>query len=1198
MSEFLYFAKNLLVDVICVQETHLGHAEVSALERQWPYKIFVSAGTNRSRGVLIMYRKGLQVQVLDSKIDPNGRFVVNKIVIQSNEFLLVNIYAPNADCVDFFADIFKIIEAVDVASIMILGDFNLVLDPSIDRTENRQYSPNAVDYLLKQIEQYKLFDVWRLRNPGVRAYSWCRNKPRFTGSRIDFVLTTQGLCNIIKAIEYQTAPGTDHKAIMTTLQMSFGTRGPGIWKLNCTLLKNARYLTTISEFLSKKIIEYANLQPQNKWELLKYEVANKSREFSAEQSRIKRATQNNLCTQIDLIQSAIQIDPSNKSLANKEEELRASYDMFIHDCAMQARFRSRARWMREGEKSSKYFFSLEKERYNSKLMSQLLINGRLINDPDEILRAQSDFYRTLYTEDSSVSFNLVNQSQVVVTQADKLELDGDVSLAEFSNALRKLKIDRTPGLDGLPPEFYVAFWDQLGPLYLDMIHQSITDKKLCLSARRGVISLIPKKGRDMQLLKNWRPITLLNADYKILAKTLALRLKKVINYIISNDQTGFLEGRQISTTIRRTMDSITYCEKNGIQAYLISLDYEKCFDKISYSAIRGSLKYFGIGDKFVSLVDLLLSDFWSCTTNNGFCSNYFRVERSTHQGDPIASYLFLLTGEVLALTLKANQSIQGIDIYAIHQILLQFADDTQLYALNNEVVCEYVQVLREVQSNTGLTVNYEKSSIHPLGGAIRIDTQLKWDPLPPVILGINTGSTGEVAFDQILDKIESVAKNWYYREFTLLGKILLVNTLMGSLFMYKMFVHTNPEVDQLKRFDEIIGDFIWKGKRSKIKQSVLKAHRHFGGMRLIDALSKIKALKISWLFNMDPFYVQWREQICPPSLGTLLWRCNLNPKQVNIYFPMVEKFWHQVLEAWFELTYKECVTEPGDILSQILWYNSHVTSGNRVFEDNELIECGVIYVEDLLDNSHNLLSHADFCHKYSTVDWFWYVKLTSSVPKHWLQKVKGNPLVESEYESLYDKIAKKTKIISYVYNLFINQFQDGVMNVDKLILKARLVVSSETYIRAYMYIYQVTNVTKLRDFQYRLMQGAIHCNNKLYYWRISDSKTCEICNNGEVQDIKHLLFECKKSEKLWWHLRQLCQEITPECKWTYENIFLNAVHPRPHHVINFLVLVTKQYVYACKCTKSTPHIKVLLLKILEYQRLEKFNARTTSQVKH
>ena len=133
---------------------------------------------------------------------------------------------------------------------------------------------------------------------------------------------------------------------------------------------------------------------------------------------------------------------------------------------------------------------------------------------------------------------------------------------------------------------------------------------------------------------------MLNTDYKILARAISNRMKSIFDELISPCQTGFMKGRQISNTIRITMDLTRYNSK--ISGYILSLDFEKCFDCIEYNAILGSLKYLGFGENFLSWCKLLFEDFTSTTTNNSYFSTYFPVTRSCHQGCPQPHFFIML----------------------------------------------------------------------------------------------------------------------------------------------------------------------------------------------------------------------------------------------------------------------------------------------------------------------------------------------------------------------------------------------------------------------------------------------------------------------------------------------------------------------------------------------------------------------------
>jgi len=155
--------------------------------------------------------------------------------------------------------------------------------------------------------------------------------------------------------------------------------------------------------------------------------------------------------------------------------------------------------------------------------------------------------------------------------------------------------DKTPGTDGLPSEFYKVFWDEFADILIDALNYSHENGKLPISQRRGIIKLIPKKDAELNLVKNWRPLTLLNCDYKIATKALANRIKPFLQKLISHDQTGFIKNRFIGENIRLIDGVIKYTTAKNIPGLLLFLDFEKAFDTLEWPFIQRTLQHFGFG---------------------------------------------------------------------------------------------------------------------------------------------------------------------------------------------------------------------------------------------------------------------------------------------------------------------------------------------------------------------------------------------------------------------------------------------------------------------------------------------------------------------------------------------------------------------------------------------------------------------------
>ena len=185
---------------------------------------------------------------------------------------------------------------------------------------------------------------------------------------------------------------------------------------------------------------------------------------------------------------------------------------------------------------------------------------------------------------------------------------------------------------------------------------------MSITQRRGLISLIPKKNKDAKLLKNWRPITLLNCDYKIASKSIANRLKKFPPALINNDQTGFQKNRFIGENIRLIDSIINYTREKKIPGLLLFVDFEKAFDSLEWSFCDKSLKYFNFGPSLIAWIKLFYTDITSSVQNNGWSSDFFNLNRGVRQGCPLSPYLFLLCVEVLGNKVRNDNQIKGIKV--------------------------------------------------------------------------------------------------------------------------------------------------------------------------------------------------------------------------------------------------------------------------------------------------------------------------------------------------------------------------------------------------------------------------------------------------------------------------------------------------------------------------------------------------------
>jgi hypothetical protein len=155
--------------------------------------------------------------------------------------------------------------------------------------------------------------------------------------------------------------------------------------------------------------------------------------------------------------------------------------------------------------------------------------------------------------------------------------------------------ESSPGPDGITYNIYKEFWDIIGVYIVDSWNYSVKTGNLPPSHKESVLTLLPKEGKDLRAIKNWRPITLTNCDAKIITKALAVRMSKVLEDIIDPSQTAYIPGRSVMDNLRSNLFAKRYCAKHKINALLVSLDAKKAFDSVNHEYIRRTLREYGFG---------------------------------------------------------------------------------------------------------------------------------------------------------------------------------------------------------------------------------------------------------------------------------------------------------------------------------------------------------------------------------------------------------------------------------------------------------------------------------------------------------------------------------------------------------------------------------------------------------------------------
>lgn len=588
------FLKSQKANIILLQETHSKSEDEILWSNEWGNKILFSHGSNLVKGVAIMFQKHFPVNIEYVKQDLQGRYLICDLDINGYKFLLINVYGPNEDDSMFYIELFKNIDSRENTSMVLAGDFNTSLDMVMDLLNNS--GNNHVkkrQVILEYMQNKDLIDVWRVRNPESRIYTW--RKPFSNDvvmSRLDFFLISQDLSLQTNKTDIKAKFISDHSRITLDLDFMDNKRGKGVWKFNNLLLNDQEFVNNINTLIIQFKYEVKNrecIHPLIQWESIKDLIADYSKRYSAEKAKLRNKLVESFENRILLLDQKL-INTTDVQLKIKyQRDIRKTEEFLLNEYEKRVQaacFRSKAEYFLYGERNSKYFFNLEKYRGNSKSISQLICdNGIIIKDPKKMLLEEKMYYQKLYGFLECSSWPYINNTDQCLSDEEKLVFEQEFTDTELADSLMGMSNSKTPGPDGLSADFYKIFWPQLRDLYGNAIRIAIIEEKLHESARQGLIALLLKKDRDLLFLKNWRPLTLLNVDYKILSRAVALRLKTKIHDLVHEDQTGFIAQRNISHNLRTIIDIIQIAKRDSLEMIMVSMDWEKCFDRISFVAI-------------------------------------------------------------------------------------------------------------------------------------------------------------------------------------------------------------------------------------------------------------------------------------------------------------------------------------------------------------------------------------------------------------------------------------------------------------------------------------------------------------------------------------------------------------------------------------------------------------------------------------
>ena len=852
------------VDIVCFQETHtISSTESSSWFSPFGFLAVSAAGTAHARGLAILFRPRLFLN--RSWVELGGRFVMAEFMDGNFLFRVVCIYAPNRNperdsfllsCSDF----------IDPSIPTLLGgDFNAVFDRTKDRkgsAADSAYRDSSIS-LRSLFSEACVFDVWRRLHPDTIAFSWTR-RDGLLASRIDLFGCPVSWAHGVHACDLIPCPYSDHVAIVLRVSPPAQLhRGPGRWKLNLSVLRDPAFVSLVESFWASWRQKKSNFRSiQLWWDRGKEHIRGLAISFCSRRKSLRDRERSLL---VDLATHLkTKIDYGSVSLMDTYENVLARIADFDRLKAEGARVRARVQWAEEGEMSSRYFLRLEKKHGADQWIAAMRgADGEIVSDIDGICQSWVTFFSSLFSAeevDLKTQENLLANLSARLPSSASSSCEGPITSEEARKALEGAATGKSPGSDGLPAEFFSVFWHVLGEDLVEVLNASLAAGRLPSSQRRALITLLFKKG-DRLDPKNWRPISLLNTDYKILARVLAGRTLGVLHHVINPDQSCGVRGRYTGENIVLLNSIFQYCLEAAVPGALLSLDQEKAFDRVDHSFLFSVLSHVGFGPSYISWVKLLYSGISSVVCVNGYMSDAFHPTRGVRQGCPLSPLLYILTIEVLAASLRANGDIPGLLLPGVSSplpVVSLYADDTTVIALSDSAILEVFRVYALFEAGTGSKLNLSKCGglwLGPWRFRTNPPVDIQWSSDKLKVLGIliGYGDMGEANWRPRVEAFCRCIDAWRSRALSYSGRAVVLNLLALSRIWYVASVVPMPDSIKSELTTRIF-NFFWAGKRDLVARKVLHHTRQQGGFSVVSVEFKLHSLLAQWFrrFGISP----------------------------------------------------------------------------------------------------------------------------------------------------------------------------------------------------------------------------------------------------------------------------------------------------------------------------------------------------------
>ena len=385
------------------------------------------------------FREGLKYKVRAQCVDDNGRYIVLDARFDSNPAILVNYYAPNVETdqmkvLDEITHIFDKIEISGNTTLIWGGDFNLFFNINLDADgSSPELKVKSVSKLLSMMLKNDLCDIYRIRNPQEKRFTWRRKTP-FKERRLDFFLVSDMLQDNIRTVDIVPSVQSDHSAIILKLfPTSECAQGRAYWKFNSSLAQDKHFTESLETEIQAFVREGSSLaDPIMRWEYI-------SRKFSIKMSKERKARRLALEKRLANLERLISSN-SIRDFLEEYSKCKSDLESLYNYITAGVILGSKSEWYEHGEKFSKYFLNLEKSNMaKSHIRKQLTSSDVEISKPPDIMNHIKEFYASLHKQRSKTEQDCQNIYVISIYQSECESYEGLLAKRMCWNMLNSMK---------------------------------------------------------------------------------------------------------------------------------------------------------------------------------------------------------------------------------------------------------------------------------------------------------------------------------------------------------------------------------------------------------------------------------------------------------------------------------------------------------------------------------------------------------------------------------------------------------------------------------------------------------------------------------------------------------------------------------------------------------------------------------------